>query len=224
MYKRFISIILFIYCLAISGCGGGSSANDINGTPVANTFSNSCIIEDYPDAATSTYILPYPVDEQFNVVKGNCAQFGHNIGEFGDLRYTYDFAMPLGTEILAARAGVVVSIVESFTDGNATPLEANYVSIQHEDGTFAQYVHIAENSVPLTIGQNVAQGMVIALSGDSGVTSAPKLHFEVINSPFEGCVPTEEIGDCQSIPVTFKNADPQTGALIEDQIYNALPF
>lgn len=50
--------------------------------------------------------------------------------------------MAIGTEILAARAGTVVKVEQSF-DGIG--LKSNYVMIQHEDGTIAMYAHIKKN-------------------------------------------------------------------------------
>ena len=171
---------------------------------VENTFTFGCFVEDYPDAESSLYSLPFQPGSSFTVVRGNCAQFGHNQNEFGNLSYTYDFAMPVGSEVLAVRSGIVVKVVDQFSNGNLTPNEANYIAIDHRDGTVAQYVHLANASIPFAEGAIVNQGDLIALSGDTGVTSAPKLHLEVIDSPLTECVVNADTANCNSVPLTFQ--------------------
>jgi len=54
-----------------------------------------------------------------------------------------DFSMPLGTEILAVRSGVVVKVIQS-NDKSCIQKECvkfnNLIIIYHKDGTFAEYV------------------------------------------------------------------------------------
>jgi len=98
-------------------------------------------------------------------------------------RYAVDFAMPEGTPVLAAREGVVMQ-VES--DHAGTGLDrgryggrANYVRILHADGSMALYAHLKADGVLVRVGQRVRQGQRIALSGNTGFSSAPHLHFAV---------------------------------------------
>lgn len=205
----FSSLSLTVLLVA---CGGG-------GNSIAE-----CAAELYPKPETSEYILPYNIGSEFIISQGNCTQRGHSISAFGDLRYTYDFAMPVGTEVLAARGGEVISIVNSFANGNLIGNEANFITIQHSDSTIAQYVHLANKSEFVAVGQFVFQGTPIGLSGDSGVTSAPKLHFELIENPLDSCIVNSNITNCQSIPLTFSNIENQDIPLIEGQSYIAEQF
>lgn len=97
-------------------------------------------------------------------------------------RNALDFAMPVGTSIHAARSGVVVGSEASYSDGaidRALLDKANYVDVLHDDGTVASYVHLKENSLAVTIGQRVSAGEKLALSGSTGYSSGPHLHFSV---------------------------------------------
>lgn len=96
--------------------------------------------------------------------------------------YAVDFPMPIGTPVVAARAGVVVKAEGGFSEGGQSAdllRKANSVRIQHSDGTLATYGHLAANGVFVTPGQRVAAGVTIGLSGNTGYSSSPHLHFAV---------------------------------------------
>ncbi|MFT4604524.1 MAG: murein DD-endopeptidase MepM/ murein hydrolase activator NlpD [Rhodothermales bacterium] len=93
-----------------------------------------------------------------------------------------DFEMPEGTKIRAAREGVVVETEDSFRVGGpdqSLKTRANFVKVQHEDGTIANYVHLLHRGVRVRLGQRVRRGEVIGASGNTGFTTGPHLHFEV---------------------------------------------
>ena len=86
-----------------------------------------------------------------------------------------DFAVATGTEVLAAHGGTVVK-----TGGNGAgdgPAYGNAVVIKHANGTFSQYAHLSR--IDVKVGQVVATGQHIALSGSTGNSSGPHLHFEI---------------------------------------------
>jgi len=97
--------------------------------------------------------------------------------------YAVDFAAEIGTPILAARDGVVMQ-VESDFDKAGLNLEkyggrANFVRILHDDGTMALYAHLEEGGVLVHGGQRVQAGQQIGLSGNTGFTTGPHLHFAI---------------------------------------------
>jgi len=99
----------------------------------------------------------------------------------GPFRHSYDFALPRGTPVLAARSGVVVRVKDGA--GRYGRLlrgfeAANAVDVLHRDGTIATYAHL-ERGIPVSVGDTVATGDTLARSGDSGVTTGPHLHFMV---------------------------------------------
>ena len=97
--------------------------------------------------------------------------------------YAVDIAMPVGTDVLAARDGVVFEVVGKNFRGGTNAEEhatlANVVSILHDDGTFAVYAHLNWDSIRVTPGERVLAGQYIADSGNTGFSSGPHLHFAV---------------------------------------------
>ncbi len=107
---------------------------------------------------------------------------GYN-GEFSHKdTYALDFEMPVGTLVCAARSGVVVAIKEDGTRGGldkSLESEANHVTVYHTDGTFAEYVHLKYQGVLVQIGTRLSAGDPLGLSGNTGYSSRPHLHFAV---------------------------------------------
>jgi murein DD-endopeptidase MepM/ murein hydrolase activator NlpD len=99
----------------------------------------------------------------------------------GRFEEAFDFVMPVGTPVLAAREGEVVRAVGHFTEGGARKGlagRANVVTVLHADGTFANYVHLSPQ-LDVKVGQRVAAGDVLGKSGNTGYTTGPHLHFDV---------------------------------------------
>ncbi|MFF6884086.1 peptidoglycan DD-metalloendopeptidase family protein [Streptomyces sp. NPDC012421] len=88
-----------------------------------------------------------------------------------------DFIASSGTTVRAVGAGTVVSAGYSGAYGNE-------VVIQHADGNYSQYAHLSSLSV--SAGQSVSGGQQIGLSGSTGNSTGPHLHFEIRTSPSYG--------------------------------------
>ncbi|MFD3570332.1 LysM peptidoglycan-binding domain-containing M23 family metallopeptidase [Streptomyces sp. NPDC058667] len=88
-----------------------------------------------------------------------------------------DFIASSGTTVRAVGAGTVVSAGWSGAYGNE-------VVIQHADGSYSQYAHLSSLSV--SSGQSVSGGQQIGLSGSTGNSTGPHLHFEIRTSPSYG--------------------------------------
>ena len=124
------------------------------------------------------YRLPYGDDVTFPIIQGYDAKLSHHGAE----RYTLDFGMPVGTPVHAARDGVVVLVEDSHDVGCAREecgRFANFVVVLHSDGTTGEYFHLARGSVRVRPGERVARGQWLALSGNTGFSTAPHLHFGV---------------------------------------------
>ena len=122
------------------------------------------------------YALPYPKGKKYLLVQGYNSWFSHRG------RLNLDFIMKKGSPVLAARGGVVVSVQESFTKGGRSRKylrKGNYVTVRHDDGSQAYYGHLAHNGALVNVGDTVRQGQEIALSGSTGYSALPHLHFVV---------------------------------------------
>jgi murein DD-endopeptidase MepM/ murein hydrolase activator NlpD len=86
--------------------------------------------------------------------------------------------MPEGTPIIAARSGRVVKI-ENDQAGRGNDASGNFVRVLHDDGTQGVYLHLKQGSVSVRPGQRVAVGSALGLSGNTGNSSGPHLHFVV---------------------------------------------
>ncbi len=186
----------------LTACGGGGSNAAV--PPVAGCGP-------YPAEASSPYVLPYEVGTTKIVSQGNCTNGSHRTGTPD--QYAYDFLMPIGTLLIASRAGTVTRVQDSFADNTGVPGEENVVGITHSDGSVALYFHLAENGSMVALQQVVNIGDIIALSGNSGNSTEPHLHFVVTGPPGTGGVGT--------VPITFNNTDPHPNGLQPNRSYPA---
>ncbi|MFD7545960.1 M23 family metallopeptidase [Streptomyces sp. NPDC059578] len=89
-----------------------------------------------------------------------------------------DFAVPTGTPVNSISGGTVVKAGPN--GGGDGPAYGNAVVIKHNNGKYSQYAHLSK--VNVQIGQKVSAGQQIALSGNTGNSSGPHLHFEIRNT------------------------------------------
>lgn len=153
---------------------------------------------------------PFPAGESYPISQGFQGTRTHNSA---DSEYAIDIVMPVGTPVLAAKAGVVMDIEEDFNQGG-TNLEkfadkANHVRILHDDGTMTVYAHLDLASVNVRPGARVIAGQRIARSGNTGFSSGPHLHFAL----------QQNIGmQLVSVPFTFETSDGGTVKPEENRI------
>ena len=141
------------------------------------------------------YQHPYAKGDYFPIVQG----FGGGYSHRGASKYAVDFAMPVGTPIHAARAGVVIDIVAKNTRGGANrkyAKYANYVVILHDDDTTGEYYHLKKDGVAVRLGGRVKAGQKIGYSGNTGFSSLPHLHFAIYHA--------KPYGKYQSLPFAFE--------------------
>ncbi|WP_030158471.1 M23 family metallopeptidase [Streptomyces sp. NRRL S-244] len=93
-----------------------------------------------------------------------------------------DFACPVGTPVKAASAGTIVKAGPN--GGGDGPAYGNAIVIKHANNTYSQYAHLSK--IQVRIGQKVTKGSQIALSGNTGNSSGPHLHFEIRTTPNYG--------------------------------------
>ena len=130
--------------------------------------------------------------------------------------------MPIGTEIIAARAGTVVELREHWLDEDRTGGHENMVSLRHEDQTISLYLHMRHEGVDVELGDVVPRGGHLGWSGSSGDTEGiPHLHFQVC---LRSGMCSWQTGE-YTLPVNFSNAEGQhdaAGGLMVGETYRAL--
>lgn len=144
------------------------------------------------------YRLPYASGTSYRVLQGYGSRFSHT----GLEEFAVDFNMPEGTPVHAARGGIVARTEESHSIGcweDGCGRYANYIVILHDDGTTGEYYHLQKDGALVNVGDRVEAGHKIGLSGNTGHTTMPHLHFAVYRAAAWGTT--------QSIPVRFESRD-----------------
>ena len=123
------------------------------------------------------YLLPLRQSRN-RVDQGFGGQFSHQDDQN---RYALDFAAEIGTPVLAARSGTVMQVESDFSKAGLKREKyggrANFVRIVHDDGSMALYAHLKADGALVRVGQRVSAGQQIGLSGNTGFTTGPHLHF-----------------------------------------------
>lgn len=149
------------------------------------------------------FFLPFAAGETRRISQGNDGTFSHTD------RFAWDFPMTIGTPILAVGAGQVIEVVDSFMNSVTTTPDliasANRVVIDHGDGLQSIYAHLDFDGAIVEAGQLVARGQTIGYSGNTGYSTGPHLHYEII-------APN---GD--SLPSGFYEVDSNQGVPLEDE-------
>lgn len=167
----------------------------------------------------SNYILPYKVGESYRMWQSYChPEWSHKNW------FSYDFDMPMGTDILASRAGRVIFERDHFEDGTRVSGEENFIFIEHEDGTVVHYVHLMKGGSLVEVGQHVEQGQIIGRSGDSGGSAGPHLHTTQFIGKVKG---NYNFNRQYSIPMNYSNAEGklnERNGLIIEEYYTATNY
>ena len=103
---------------------------------------------------------------------------------FGHLKYAVDVPISEGTKILAAKSGIVRGIKDDSKEGGyGTKYKdqkyLNYISIMHSNDEISEYAHLKHKGALVKKGQKVKEKQVIGLSGNTGPSTEPHLHFHV---------------------------------------------
>jgi len=132
--------------------------------------------------AASIFILVFGADAQepptispldhYNRITSNFGDRYNPLRKKQDFHKGIDFSAEVGTPVQSTASGTVKSITNS-QGGYGLHLE-----IQHGDGFITKYAHLSE--IKVKEGEMVTLGQVIGLSGNTGWSTAPHLHYEVI--------------------------------------------
>jgi murein DD-endopeptidase MepM/ murein hydrolase activator NlpD len=156
------------------------------------------------------YRVPFASGESFGIAQAFGGKASHSDKQN---YYAVDIVMPVGTPVLAAREGVVMTVDNDFFGAGLDMARygdrANNIRIVHSDGTMAVYAHLELESAKVHVGDHVRAGQELALSGDTGYTNGPHLHF---------CVQVNSNMALISVPFEFTGANgsfvPEAGMLL----------
>jgi murein DD-endopeptidase MepM/ murein hydrolase activator NlpD len=127
--------------------------------------------------AKPKFFLPFDRRIHWIVGQGVAGRYSHT----GANEFALDFVMPEGTQVLAARRGVVARVVDGFGVcclPRERSHEANAVYLVHPNGLVSSYVHL-RRGISVKEGQAVEAGDMLGFSGNTGYSKAPHLHFQV---------------------------------------------
>jgi len=125
------------------------------------------------------YYPPFPLGMEFTISQGFDGDVTH---KEPPNQYAVDIVMPIGTPVLAARAGRVMDMEDDFHGAAQTERylgRSNQIRILHDDGTMAVYAHLQPNSLRVRQGVTIKRGQWIANSGNTGYSNGPHLHFVI---------------------------------------------
>ncbi len=175
--------------------------------PYELSYSYNFRLGNYEAKNNFVYQLPFSPDFHFRVTQGYKGKISHN----GELLNSLDWTMPLKTPIYSARSGLIAEIKDGFDEGKFDKEyldKANYIYVLHDDGSIGSYVHLYAGSIEPKVGDYVNTGDYLGLSGNSGYSTGPHLHFNVF-LPKDGY-------SYKTIPVKFKHYYNKNGEILQE--------
>jgi murein DD-endopeptidase MepM/ murein hydrolase activator NlpD len=152
-----------------------------------------------------TYSLPVDENSRWELGQEFNGEYSHHDEQN---RYAVDFIVPVGTQVLAARAGVVMETIANYDGGGHNAkvyaTRANFIRILHDDGSMGLYAHLKEDGILVHPGQRVGLGEPIGYSGNTGFSSGPHLHFALqINTGLKlVSIPFQMVGPQGFLPLS----------------------
>lgn len=125
--------------------------------------------------------LPFPKGKEYRVLQGYNGNFSHNTLKS---KYALDFQMNVGDTICAVAEGVVVEMVEGYQFGGKQEMWKgldNFIWVYHPKmNLISSYAHLRKDGILVNIGEKVLANQPIAVSGNTGFSTEPHLHFHML--------------------------------------------
>lgn len=175
-------------------------------------------------------IYSMPIKDEWTVFWGGKNEFLNYHYVYESQRYAYDLVImkdnqtyrdnnirnenyyAFNKEVVAPANGKVVKVVNHIVDNipgemNEAEPAGNYVMIKHVNKEYSLIAHFKQNSIVVSKGEEVKQGQLIGLCGNSGNSSEAHIHFQVMAK--------RELSKCKSICIRFNNdVEPIQGDLV----------
>ncbi|MEK4423605.1 M23 family metallopeptidase [Solibacillus sp. FSL K6-1523] len=190
----------------------------------------------YPDTDNQLTKNAYsmPISGEWFVFWGGTNEFINYHYAYEHMRYAYDLVKvqdgmsfkgdptqienfyAFNEEISAPADGKVINLIDGLVDHTPGEMDAvnaagNYVVIEHANKEYSLLAHLKKNSIQVEIGELVKEGQCIGMCGNSGNTSEPHLHFQVMDSP--------DLNNAKSLRIRFKDGvEPIQGDTISNTL------
>ncbi|SOC43942.1 M23 family metallopeptidase [Salinicoccus kekensis] len=161
-----------------------------------------------------------PIEEQWTVIWGGKNEFLNYHYLHEPQRYAYDLVImndectfennsiknenfyAFNKNIISPAEGKVREIVNDIHDNipgemNETDPFGNYVIIEHAENEYSLIAHFKQFTIIVKEGEYIEKGQQLGLCGNSGNSSEPHIHFQVMDSP--------DLYNCCSLPIRFSN-------------------
>jgi murein DD-endopeptidase MepM/ murein hydrolase activator NlpD len=116
--------------------------------------------------ATNGYKLPMPAGEPWVLTQGPYGTFSH----WGNALHAYDIAPRASRCLVAMKGGTAYTHDLGMKQDHHRRTFGNYITIDHGDGEYSHYAHLATGAFIVENGQRVEQGQALAIAGNSGYT------------------------------------------------------
>ncbi|HTR38897.1 MAG TPA: peptidoglycan DD-metalloendopeptidase family protein [Bryobacteraceae bacterium] len=116
--------------------------------------------------ATGGYKLPTAAGVPWVITQGPYGTFSH----WGNALHAYDIAPRSGRCVVAMKAGIVYTHDLGLHQDHRHRSFGNFITIDHGNGEFSHYAHLATGTFVVKNGQHVEQGQALAIAGNSGYT------------------------------------------------------
>ena len=154
-----------------------------------------------------THKLPFRAGFNAQVTQGFFGAFSHQ----EKTMYAVDFDCNQGEPVVATKDGIVRQVRKASSTGCANEScanQANFVIVDHGDGTLSEYYHLKHWGALVKRGQQICAGQVLGLCGSTGWSTGSHLHYSLLDLTN------------RSVPVRFVEAtDPGIGFAVPDTHY-----
>ncbi len=133
----------------------------------------------YVPSVGSTTSWGWPTNSGYTI----SSYYGYRLAVFGEGNFHTGLDIAgtgYGSPVYAANNGVIEQMEYRSDNGN-------YIQINHNNGYYSFYGHMARFAPGLSIGSTVARGQIIGYVGSSGWATGPHLHFEIRTCPGYKC-------------------------------------
>lgn len=217
--SNFCLLLCSLLLVASAGCRGFGS------TPVCLSGARMAATGECESQRSPVHHLPFRDGYVTRVMQGYHGYISHK----EDLAYSFDFRCKDGTPITASKGGRVWAVREDSDRGCNDPScvdDANYIIIDHGDGTYSEYYHLRQMGAIVEVGERVCQGQVIGLCGSTGYSSGPHLHF-ALTDVTRHTVPVRfreayDRGYGYPVPETTYRSDNERESVCPDVSYSTL--